>query len=359
LAISNVAGNQHKAVGVDIAEADAGLNNIVSRIVGTWPKPGGFGAVQLPIGYFANIIDLGGIGLAITTDGVGSKAMIADMMRKYDTIGVDCIAMNVNDLLCVGARPVSLVDYIAVEKADAAMLDGIAIGLAEGARQSNISITGGEISQLRDVVRGFDLVGTAVGTVPLDRILVGRDIAPGDVVIGIPSSGIHSNGMTLTRRVFFEQAGAKIDTHFAELGCTVGEELLRPTIIYVPEILEVLSEVSSVKALMHMTGDGLLNLPRIDAPIGFVIDELPEPPPLFPLIEKLGGISRAEMFEVYNMGIGFCVVAAASDADRVLAILKGHGRNAAVIGHAVADPSKSVQLPREKLVGTGKRFHPA
>ena len=358
MALSNTASNQHKASGVDIAEADAGLSNIVSRIVSTWPKSG-FGAVQLPIGYFANVIDIGGIGLAITTDGVGSKAMIADMMKKYDTIGIDCIAMNVNDLLCVGARPVSLVDYIAVEKADAAMLDGIAIGLTEGARQAGVSITGGEISQLRDVVRGFDLVGTAIGTVALDRILVGRDIRPGDAVIGIASSGIHSNGMTLTRRVFFDQAGAKIDTHFAELGCTVGEELLRPTIIYVPEIIEVLDQVSSVKALMHITGDGLLNLPRVDAEIGFVIDELPPPPPLFGLIEKLGGVSRAEMFEVYNMGIGFCVVVAGADADRTLAILRRHNRSAYVIGHAVADPTKSVQLPREKLIGAGKRFRAA
>jgi phosphoribosylformylglycinamidine cyclo-ligase len=358
LASGTSAADQHKAAGVDIAEADAGLNNIVARITATWPKSG-FGAVQLPIGYFANIIDLGGIGLAITTDGVGSKAMIADMMRKYDTIGIDCIAMNVNDLLCVGARPVSLVDYIAVEKADAAMLDGIAIGLAEGARQSNISITGGEISQLRDVVRGFDLVGTAVGTVPLDRILVGRDIVPGDRVIGVASSGIHSNGVTLTRRVFFERAGARIDTHFAELGCSLGEELLRPTVIYVPEILDVLDEISSVKALMHITGDGLLNLPRVDAEIGFVVDDLPPPPPLFGLIEKLGDVSRAEMFEVYNMGIGFCVVVAEADADATLAILARHGRSAAVIGYAIADPSKSVHLPREKLVGTGKRFHPA
>jgi phosphoribosylformylglycinamidine cyclo-ligase len=357
LVLSNTSDNQHKAPGVDIAEADAGLNNIVARITATWPKSG-FGAVQLPIGYFANVIDLGGIGLAITTDGVGSKAMIADMMRKYDTIGIDCIAMNVNDLLCVGAKPVSLVDYIAVEKADAAMLGGIAIGLAEGARQSSISITGGEISQLRDVVRGFDLVGTAIGTVPLDRILIGRDLRPGDRVIGIPSSGIHSNGMTLTRRVFFEQAGAKIDTHFPELGCMLGEELLRPTFIYVPEILEVLDKIQSVKALMHITGDGLLNLPRVDAEIGFVIDDLPEPPPLFALIEKLGGIGRAEMFEVYNMGIGFCVVVAETDADATLAILARHGRRAAVIGHAVADPRKSVHLPREKLIGAGKRFRP-
>ncbi|MBV9555008.1 MAG: phosphoribosylformylglycinamidine cyclo-ligase, partial [Alphaproteobacteria bacterium] len=330
MALTNAATDQHKAAGVDIAEADAGLNNIVARIVGTWPRSG-FGAVQLPIGFFANVIDIGGTGLAITTDGVGSKAMIADMMRQYDTIGIDCIAMNVNDLLCVGARPVSLVDYIAVEKADAAMLDGIAVGLAEGARQAGVSITGGEISQLRDVVRGFDLVGTAVGTVALDRILVGRDIQPGDAVIGIASSGIHSNGMTLTRRVFFEQAGATVDTYFGELGCTLGEELLRPTVIYAPEALEVLNQVSSVKALMHITGDGLLNLLRIDADMGFVIDALPEPPPLFGLVEKLGGVSRAEMFEVYNMGIGFCLVVAPGDADLTLDILRRHGRSASVI----------------------------
>jgi phosphoribosylformylglycinamidine cyclo-ligase len=118
-------------------------------------------------------------------------------------------------------------------------------------------------------------------------------------------------------------------------------------------------EVSSVKALIHITGDGLLNLPRVDAEIGFVIDGLPPPPPLFGLIEKLGGVSRAEMFEVYNMGIGFCVVVAQADADRVLDILKGHGRTASVIGHAVADRTKSVQLPREKLIGTGKKFRPA
>ncbi|HWB52220.1 MAG TPA: phosphoribosylformylglycinamidine cyclo-ligase [Stellaceae bacterium] len=358
MVLSSTSDNRHKAAGVDIAEADAGLGNIVSRIVGTWPKSG-LGAVQLPIGYFANVIDIGGIGLAIGTDGVGSKAMIADMMKKYDTIGIDCIAMNVNDLLCVGATPLSLVDYIAVEKADAAMLDGIAIGLAEGARQAGISITGGEIAQLRDVVRGFDLVGTAIGTVPLDRIIVGRDLRPGDRVIGLASSGIHANGMTLTRRVLFEQAGAKIDTHFPELGCTLGEELLRPTLIYVPEIVEVINKIPSVKALMHITGDGLLNLPRVDAGIGFVIDDLPEPPPLFGLIETLGGISRAEMFEVYNMGIGFCVVVGEGDVDATLAILAAHGRRASVIGHAVADPAKSVRLPREKLVGTGKKFRAA
>ncbi|MBV9861607.1 MAG: phosphoribosylformylglycinamidine cyclo-ligase [Alphaproteobacteria bacterium] len=351
--------SSYKAAGVDVPEADAGLRNIVARITATWPAPGSFGAVQLPIGYFANVVDIGGIGLAICTDGVGSKAIIAQMMNRYDTIGIDCVAMNVNDLLCVGAEPVSMVDYIATEQADAAMLDGIAIGLAEGARQAGISISGGEIAQLRDVVRGFDLVGMAIGIVPLDRIIVGRELVPGDVVIGLESSGIHSNGLSLARRVFFERAGVAIDHMFAELGLPLGEELLRPTFIYVREIVDVIREVPSVKALIHITGDGLMNLPRVAAEIGFVLDELPPPPPILGLIERLGGVPRAEMFEVYNMGIGFCVLVAEADAERVLAILARHRRRAQIIGRAVADPRRRVQLPREKLTGEGKHFTPA
>src|SRR2546423_13572991 len=156
-----------------------------------WPAPGSRGAVKLDIGYFANIIDIGGIGLAICTDGVGSKTFIAQRPGRYDTIGIDCVAMNVNDVICVGTRPISMVDYIAVENADADMLGAIAIGLAAGAKQAGISISGGEISQLKDVIRGFDLIGMAVGIVPLDRIITGRELAPGDIIIGLESNGIH------------------------------------------------------------------------------------------------------------------------------------------------------------------------
>src|SRR6195256_3061002 len=242
---SNRVPDGYKASGVDIAEADAGLRNIIARVTATWPKTG-FGAVQLPIGYFANVVDIGGTGLALCTDGVGSKAIVAQLTGKYDTVGIDCVAMNVNDLLCVGAKPVSMVDYIANDP-------------AEGPRQAGVSISGGEISQLPDMVKGFDLVGTAIGTVALDRILVGRDIVPGDRVIGIASNGIHSNGFTLARRAFFERAGVSVDHVFAELGHPLGEELLRPTYIYVPEILEILDKIASVKALIHITGDGFLN----------------------------------------------------------------------------------------------------
>ena len=352
---SNTASEGYKEAGVDIAEADKGLANIVGRITATWPQSGA-GKVQLPIGYFANVIDIGGIGLAIGTDGVGSKAVVADMMKKYDTVGIDCVAMNVNDLLCVGARPVSMVDYIAVEQADAAMLDGIAIGLAEGARQAGVSITGGEISQLGDVVRGFDLVGTAVGLVPLDRILVGRDLEPGDQIIGIESAGLHSNGFTLTRRVFFEIARVGANHVFPELGCPLGEELLRPTLIYVPEILDVINNIPTVKALISITGDGLLNLPRVEAQVGFLLDDLPPVPAVFRLIQQYGGVDDAEMFEVYNMGVGFCVLVAEKDAASALSILERHGRRAQVIGRVIEDERQGVHLPRQRLIGHGKAF---
>ena len=348
----------YKTAGVDTDETQSGLHKIVERIKGSWPAASGFGQVKLDIGYFANVIDIGGVGLAISTDGVGSKSIIADMMRRYDTIGIDCVAMNVNDLLCVGARPVSMVDYVAVEEADAGMLGAIAIGLAEGARQAGISIPGGEISSLKDIVRGFDLVGTAVGIVPLDRIIIGHNLMPGDVVIGLESSGIHSNGLTLARRVFFDRSKFAIDHIFPELGIPLGEELLRPTLIYVPEILDIIQNVPTVKALINITGDGLLNLPRVDAKVGFLIDGLPPPPPLFQLIQRLGNVSDAEMHQVYNMGIGFCVLAAETDRDPVLSILKSRGRRAQVIGRVIADDSKGVHLPRQKLAGHGKAFRP-
>src|SRR5271163_72090 len=347
----------YKAAGVDTAATQSGLHKIVERIKETWPAPGGIGAVKLDIGYFANVIDIGGIGLAICTDGVGSKSIIAQMMRRYDTIGIDCVAMNVNDVLCVGARPISLVDYIAVEESDADMLGGIAIGLADGAKQAGVSISGGEISPLKDVMRGFDLVGTAVGIVPLDRIITGRDLVPGDVIIGLESSGIHSNGLTLARHVFFERAKLSIDHVFPELGMPLGEELLRPTLIYVPEILDVINNIPSVKALINITGDGLLNLSRVDATVGFLIDDLPPMPPVFRLIQQHGRVDTAEMFEVYNMGVGFCILIAERDADSTLEILRRHGRRAQIIGRTIEDGSKGVHLPRERLVGHGKAFH--
>lgn len=349
--------DRYRAAGVDTATVDRGLGKIAAAVKATWPAEQGPGAVKLDIGYFANVIDIGGgMGLAISTDGVGSKSVVADMMKKYDTIGIDCVAMNVNDVICVGARPLSMVDYIAVETADAGMLEAIAIGLAEGARQAGISISGGETAPLKDTIRGFDLVGTAVGLVPLDRILTGRDLEPGDAIIGIASSGIHSNGLTLARHAFFTEHRFPIDHVFPELGAPLGEELLRPTLIYVREALDIIGRVPGVKALVNITGDGLLNLPRVAARVGFEIDNLPPVPPIFRLIQQYGGVDAAEMYAVYNMGVGFCVLAAPQDCAQILAILERHDRPAQIIGHVVADDEKRVRLPHHRLIGCGKRF---
>ena len=347
----------YKQSGVDTAEADLGLTNIVQRVQATWPKQGQ-GRVILPIGYFANVVEVNGAGIAICTDGVGSKTIIASEMGKYDTIGIDCVAMNVNDMICVGARPLSMVDYLAVEKADASMLDAIGAGLTAGAETAQISISGGETSQLKDIVKGFDLVGMAIGTVELDRVISGSHVAEGDAVIGVRSSGIHSNGYSLARRAFFQDHHYELDHKFDDLELTLGEELLRPTDIYVREAMDVLAHVADVKALINITSDGLLNLARVQAEVGFEIERIFEPHPIFPLIQRHAGVDDGEMFEVFNMGIGFCYVVPASEAAPTIDILKRHGRTAKVIGHAVNDPDRRVRIHEYGLVGQHKSFRP-
>src|SRR6266436_4378547 len=205
---TNVRNEIYRESGVDTAEADAGLSRIIARVQRTWP-PAGLGRVVLPIGYFANVIELDGV------------------------------AMNVNDMICVGAKPLSMVDYIAVAQTDAAMLDAVAQGLCAGAEIAGISISGGETAQLKDLVKHFDLVGMAVGRVALDKVIDGRHVREGDVVIGVKSSGIHSNGLSLARKAFFADHGYGMGHKFDELAVTLGEELLRPTDIYVPEALEI------------------------------------------------------------------------------------------------------------------------
>lgn len=351
----------YAAAGVDMDGAEGGLRALAQWIEATFAfnraKP------LLPLGYFANVLPLTPeLGLAISTDGVGTKILIAQALGKYDTVGIDCIAMNANDILCVGARPVSMVDYIAVEHAQPDFLAAIAKGLCEGARQAEINIPGGEIAQVREMLHGspdghaFDLVGTCVGTVHPDRLIVGAAVRPGDVVIGLASSGIHSNGYTLARRILLDRAKLRLTDRVAELGRTLGEELLEPTRIYVKPVLEMFDAGLAVHALIHMTGDGFLNIARVDAPVGFVIDALPPTPPIFALMQHHGAIDPAEMYSVYNMGVGFCVVVPPSEVARVQAIADAHGATSAVIGYAVADPRRRVWITPHGLVGEGKHF---
>ncbi len=357
--------NAYSQAGVDTEREETGLDKLTKRIRKTWPITKGKGSVKLDIGFFANVIDVGGIGLAISTDGVGTKVIIAQMMARYDTVGIDCVAMNVNDLICVGAQPLSMVDYIALQDPSPKLLDDISKGLCDGAEMAGISISGGEIAQLREIVKGykeglgFDLAGTAIGTVDLDKIIIGQDIQEGDVVVGIESNGIHSNGLTLARHVFFDQKNYDVETYFPEFTASLGEELLKPTHIYVKEVLQILNAGIHAKALIHITSDGFLNLTRVASKVGYVIEELPPTPSIFSLIQKFGNVSDEEMFRVYNMGIGFCVVVPADEVNLVIEIVRSHKKQAYKIGHVIADKTRRVFIKPRGLVGKDGRFFKA
>ncbi len=353
----------YQAVGVD-SEREGPVLSLLGRWVEqTFRLRPSHGAVKLPLGYFANVIDIGnGAGLALSTDGVGTKILIAQMLHKYDTIGIDCIAMNVNDVLCVGAEPLSVLDYIAVEALHPDLIEPIARGLHRGAELANVAIPGGELAQVREMIHGvrpgygFDLVASCVGQVPLDRVLTGQDIREGDVIAGLRSSGIHSNGLTLARRIFFDRLGWAPDRHVKELGRSIGEELLEPTRIYVKEVLAMLRAGLRIKALAHITGGGFLNLSRASAAAGYVLDQLPEPQPIFRLIQRHGNVEDAEMFATYNMGIGFCVVIAPEDFGAAQQIARDHGVECRRIGFAVTDPGKKISIPAHGLTGEAGKF---
>jgi phosphoribosylformylglycinamidine cyclo-ligase len=345
---------------------DSGQKDQAMQLLGNWVersfelRPA---EVQLPLGYFANVIDVGsGIGIALSTDGVGTKLLIAQMLAKYDTVGIDCVAMNVNDVLCVGAEPLALLDYVAVQVPHPDLLESLAKGLYAGAELARVTIPGGEIAQIKEMIQGkrdgyaFDLVATCVGRVPLDKVLIGADIVEGDAIIGLASSGIHSNGMTLARRVFFEHIGWSADRFVQELGRSIGEELLEPTRIYVREIREMMDAGLRIKALAHITSTGFLNLSRAAAPVGYVLDKLPEPLPIFRLIQAHGDISDEDMYFAYNMGIGFCVILAPEDVEAAHAIALRHQLQSYTIGHTVNDPEKKVFIPALKLVGFDDKF---
>ena len=358
----------YRDVGV-LSNEELGLESLLKWIIPTKRfregKP--TGRSLLDIGYFANVIDVGnGIGLALTTDGVGTKVLVAEALQKYDTIGIDCVAMNVNDVICVGAEPVAMLDYLAIATPMPGVLEAIGEGLSKAASLAGISIVGGEIAQIKEMIRGeregegLDLVGMCVGVVPTDKINTGQDTQPGDLIVGLRSSGIHSNGLTLARRTLLQQAQLKLDTYVPELRRALGDELLEPTHIYVPEIMDLLNESLVIRALVNITSDGFLNLARINARVGFRIEELPEPHPIFTLIEERGRVGKVEMFHVFNMGIGFCVIVPndGHTAAAVHRIATKHGVESYAIGRVIDDPQKQVHLPAQGLIGRGDRFYP-
>jgi len=330
----------YKQAGVDIDKRQEVMKNFINLMSETFKFRGKkIGKVLMDVGNYANLIEFGDYGIAFKTDGVGTKVLIAQELDKYDTVGIDMIAMNVNDLICVGAEPVALVDYIALQSVNEEILNGIAKGIYDGAKQANVAIIGGETAIVPDLIKGindkdktgFDLSGTALGIVKKDKIIDGSKIKINDVIIGFDSSGIHSNGLTLARKVLPKK---------------FYPEILTPTKIYVKEILEIINKYK-VHGLAHITGGGYRNLLRLTK-YGFKLENLPDlnerHTKIFAKIQEYGSINDEEMYNTFNMGIGFCVVADKKDAAE---ILKNH--ECRKIGTVIAEHKVLVEMSDKKI----------
>jgi phosphoribosylformylglycinamidine cyclo-ligase len=330
-----MSGDAYAKAGVDQGAADSAVAGLV-RALGAIELGRPSRQVPLP-GHYASVIRIDErTGIALSTDGVGTKLLVAEQFGRFDTVGIDCVAMNVNDVICVGAEPLAMLDYIAIERADPDVCEQIGVGLARGAELAGIEIPGGELAQLGDMVRGFDVAGACFGTVALDAIVDGSAVRPGDAVIGLPSSGIHSNGYTLARSAL---EGLPLDEDpDGRLGRPLGEALLEPTEIYVKPVLELLRSAVEVRGLAHITSGGLGNLLRLAAEVGYKIDEPLPVPPIFALIQERACASDEEMREVFNMGCGFCCVVPAADETAALDLLRPHYPGAKRIGSAVEGP---------------------
>jgi phosphoribosylformylglycinamidine cyclo-ligase len=318
--------------GVDQNAADDAVAGLVGALAGIkLDRP----SRQVPLpGHYASVIRLDErTGVALSTDGVGTKLLVAEQLGRYDTIGIDCVAMNVNDVVCVGAEPLAMLDYLAVERADPDICAAIGRGLARGAELAGIEIPGGELAQLGDLVRGFDVAGACFGVVSLDAVIDGSAVRPGDAVIGLPSSGLHSNGYTLARRAL-----EAIPLDDDRLGRPLGEVLLEPTEIYVKPVLELLRSGLEVHGLAHITSGGLGNLLRLAADASYEIDSPLPSQPIFELIRERGGVEEEEMYEVFNMGCGFCCVVAGDQEEAALRLLRTHYPAAKRIGRVAAGP---------------------
>jgi phosphoribosylformylglycinamidine cyclo-ligase len=321
----------YAAAGVDDRAGDVAVDALVAAL-GRARLDRPTRAVDLA-GHYASVIRLDDrTGLAMSTDTVGTKMLVAERLGRFDTIGIDCVAMNANDVVCVGAEPIAMLDFVLCGEADPKVFEQLGAGLARGAELAGVEITGGEVAQVGEIVNGLELGGTCVGTVSLDAIIDGSRIEPGDAVIGLPSSGLHSNGYTLARKAL-----ADVPLDDERLGRPLGDVLLQPTEIYVRAALDLLRSPVDVRGLAHITGGGLRNLLRLGDHVGFEIGRPLPVPAIFEAVQELGGVDEAEMHEVFNMGCGFCCVVAGADQEAALELLRAHYPGAQGIGRATAD----------------------
>lgn len=327
---------------MDTAERSVALAGLVRAARVTPPSSHGR-PVDAP-GHYAGLIRIGRETLAITTDTVGTKVLLAEELDRWEEVGEDIVGVNVNDLAAVGARTACLVDVILCDRPRRAEFRAIGRGLGRGLRAAECSLLGGETAVVPDMVRGVDLGGTAVGFFPGRRKpITGDRIAPGDILLGIPSRGLHANGFTLIRRLL-RRGSVNLKRPRPGGKSPIGPELLRPTRIYTRAI-DAIADDSGVHGLAHISGGGVRNLVRLNGHVAYVLGRWPEPPPLFGWLQGLGGMSDLEMFQTFNMGIGFVVVVAPERAARVRQRLAAAGAPDVIDLGAVA-PGAGVELPR-------------
>ena len=335
----------YKKAGVDIAKIKQSQKAIGQLIASTHKLQKKIKTAH-GFGHYAGIVEIPGKHLLAThTDGVGTKVVIANLMKKYNTIGIDCIAMNVNDIICIGATPVSFVDYIASNKNDPRIFKKIVQGLVTGAKKSAMPIVGGETAIMPDVIEGkgfaFDLAGMVAGLVEKNKVILGNKIKSGDVIIGANSTGIHSNGYSLARAALLKKYTIK--DRVKSVG-VIGDALLEPTQIYVKPVLEIIKKCK-INGLAHITGGSFTKLLRLKN-IGYQIDSLPKIPSIMSLIQEQG-VRSDEMYKTFNMGVGFCVVASPDQLARIISIFKKHKISSQQIGSIIA--KKGVFVNSKKI----------
>ena len=325
----------YKAAGVDVTAGYESIRLFKNKVESTF-TPGVLGG----IGGFGGLFEpnISGMRRPVTvsgTDGVGTKLKIAFAMDKHDTIGIDCVAMCANDIVCAGAAPMFFLDYLACGKNIPERIAAIVGGVADGCRQAGCALIGGETAEMPGFypVDEYDLAGFCVGMVDYDNIIDGKAVQPGDAILGVRSSGVHSNGFSLIRRVLGDDRAA-LSRSVAELSHTIGEELLIPTKIYVKPVLELLKTVR-IKAISHITGGGFYeNIPRMlpEGTCAVIERAAVQVPPIFSLLSREGKIPERDMFNTFNMGIGMVMAVAPADADAAIAALRASGEQVGIIG---------------------------
>jgi phosphoribosylformylglycinamidine cyclo-ligase len=327
--------------GVDIEQKSKAISTLVDKL-GYRRK--GKGRVIDIKGQFTSLIDFDGTILTLCTDGVGTKLLIAEALNKWDTVGIDCMAMNVNDTICVGAEPFAFVDYIAIDRPDPEVTEAIGVGLEMAAEMADVDIVGGEIAVLPEIVKGVDLSGTALGFLSRNDMVTGADVQIGDAIIGIPSTGIHSNGMTLARKIL-EGNKISLDDKPARIGRSLGEELLTPTEIYVRRVLKAIRRAKPT-GMVDITGGGLKNFVRLKKNVYFSIDKPLPPQPLFGFLAEVGEVEPTEMYKTFNMGMGYAIVCREKDAGTIVKELGGGARVVGSVtdGNGVGIPQLGVSF---------------